>query len=196
MKTQVLLLFLFYRVFFHSLHFADNSYSFGNFKNSRLQMLSSLPLREHSFESKSLLSPVVCVLLEGRGISCSVFSLQPLALTAWTASTSGWLDESNAWKNYVHYTSAGYIPELSLQPCILYHMYFFPHVWLVSKDRIDLMLLLKTQTFSLLPPIRMLHTDQDSELWLVQRPTDFSSFLVLECILVLSFSSYFKVLVA
>lgn len=102
MKTQVLLLlFLCYRVFFHSLHFADNSYSFGNFKNSRLQMLSSLPLREHSLESKSLLSPVVCVLLEGRGISCSVFSLQPFALTAWTASTSGWLDESNAWKSYV-----------------------------------------------------------------------------------------------
>ena len=40
----------------------------------------------------------------------------------------------------------------------------FPHVCLVSKDRIDLMVLLKTQTFSLLPPVRMLHTDQDSEL--------------------------------
>lgn len=101
MKTQILLLlFLFYRVFFHSLYFAENSYSLGSFKNSRLKM-SLLSLREHSFESTSLLSPGVCVLLEGRGISCSVLSLQPLALTARTASTSGWLDEWNAWKNDV-----------------------------------------------------------------------------------------------
>ena len=62
--------------------------------------MPSLPLREHSFESTSLLSPVVCVLLEGRGIS-SVLSLQTLALTARTASTSGWLDEWNASKNDV-----------------------------------------------------------------------------------------------
>ena len=200
MKSQIvlLLLSLFYRVFFHSLYFADDSYSFGNFKNSRLKMLSSLPLREPSFERKSLLSPEVCVLLEGRAISCAVFSLQPLALTAWTAGTSGWLDESNAWKNYVLFITLllGTSLNSACSPAFYTTCIFFPHVWIVSKDRRDLMLLLKTQTFSLLPPIRMLHTDQDSELWLVQRPTDFSSSLVLEYILVLSFSSYFKVLVA